>query len=347
MGGRIGLDVATSAPNRLRSLVVGASSDDALRPGMPSAPRGASLTRWPPGWSVRCCRPTPPFPRSGHAAGQRPVDSQAGHPPAVGPTSRSSASMAVLRPSAYSRVSLTGIPLAKFAKDPRSEWRLPAPPQGLHVLARPEELILVGARRRGLETGPSISCMLTMSLRRWGAWAIVADGLVWLADGLITREFAPSYWSPTRLIDYVPSACTAAACCYWRSPWPRFMCDSNGGVACSSEWRSRRDRRRDSRRCGRLRRRRLRFAEVAWVFFGGMLLLGAGLLLFGIATVLARVLPVACGGLLLLSLGIAYPLGGLWSNWGGTVVFGLVWITLGCVLMLDKSQNSLNVDIRR
>ena len=90
-----------------------------------------------------------------------------------------------------------------------------------------------------------------------------------------------------------------------------------------------------------------RVAAATSVFLCGMLLLGTGLLLFGIATVLARVLPVACGALVLLSLGVAYPLGGLWSNWPSTVLFGLVWITLGCVLIFDKSQISMNVDTRR
>jgi len=190
--------------------------------------------------------------------------------------------------------------------------------------------------------------MLTMSLRRWGAWAIVADGLVWLAYGLITREFAPSYGSATRFIDYVAVGlysggllllAVALAAIHARQTGRAgllfervaFLVAIAGATLAG---------------LGDLVEDGLRFAAAGWVFFGGMLLLGAGLLLFGIASLLARVLPVTCGVLLVLSLGIAYPLGGLWSNWGGTVVFGLVWITLGGVVILDKSQTS-NVDIHR
>jgi len=177
---------------------------------------------------------------------------------------------------------------------------------------------------------------------------IVADGLVWLAYGLITREFAPSYWSTTRFIDYVAVGlysggllllAVALAATHARQTGRgglfervAFLVALAGttlaGVADFVE---------DG----------LRFAAAVWVFFGGMLLLRAGLLLFGIASLVARVVPVACGVLLMVSLGIAYPLGGLWSNWGGTVVFGLVWIALGWVLILDKSQTSINMDIHQ
>ena len=198
------------------------------------------------------------------------------------------------------------------------------------------------------EPGPSISRMLTMSLRRSGAWAIVADGLVWLVYGLITREFAPNYWSATRFIDYVAIGlysgglfllAVALAAIHARQPRRGGLFERAAflvaivGASLAG--------------VGDFVEDGFRVAAAAWVFFCGMLLLGTGLLLFGIATVLARVLPIACGGLVLLSLGVAYPLGGLWSNWGGTVLFGLVWITIGCVLIFDKSQISMNVDTRK
>jgi hypothetical protein len=175
-----------------------------------------------------------------------------------------------------------------------------------------------------------------VSLRRWGAWAIVADGLLWVAYGLITREFAPSYWSASRFIDYVAVGLYSAG----------FLLLAVALAAIHA---------RQTRREGKFElvaflvaiagaalagvgdfvEDGLRFAAAVWVFLGGMLLLGAGWLLFGIATLLARVVPVACGWLLVVSLGIAYPLGGLWSNWGGTVMFGLVWMMLGLGLILD------------
>jgi len=153
----------------------------------------------------------------------------------------------------------------------------------------------VGARRRGLEQFlASVACW-TMSLRRWGAWPSSRTGYV-AGDGLITREFAPSYWSPTGSSITWPSACTAAACCYWRRPGAIPMSTATAGWL-FERWRS------SSRSSARLSpvwgdsSKTVGVAE--WLgLFCGMLLLGGRVVAFAIATVLARVLPVACGGLL-------------------------------------------------
>jgi hypothetical protein len=52
----------------------------------------------------------------------------------------------------------------------------------------------------------------------------------------------------------------------------------------------------------------LRIASAVWALFSGMLLLTAGLLLFGIACLVATVLPVPYGVLLLLSLVVGHAL---------------------------------------
>src|SRR6266571_1864919 len=119
-------------------------------------------------------------------------------------------------------------------------------------------------------------------------WEPAADGLVWLVYGLITREFAPSYWSATRLIDYVAIGLYS------------------GGLLLLAVALAAIHVRQQRRGClfervaflvaivgatlagvGDFVEDGLRFAAAGWVFFGGMLLLGAGWLLFGIASLLA------------------------------------------------------------
>jgi hypothetical protein len=75
------------------------------------------------------------------------------------------------------------------------------------------------------------------------------------------------------------------------------------------------------------------------LYFPGLLLLLMGLVLFGIGTVRAGVVPKWAGALLLLSPIVAAPLGGLFSRWPGTVLFGLIWVTLGFVLWFDYSSS--------
>jgi hypothetical protein len=188
--------------------------------------------------------------------------------------------------------------------------------------------------------------MVTMGLRRWGAWALVADGLVWVTYGLLTRAFAPSYSGATRFVDYVAVALysggllvlaigVAAMHARQAGQAGRFervaFLVAFAGAALAG--------------VGDLAEDGLRIAAAVWAFFGGMLLLTAGLLLFGIASLAARVLPAPCGVLLVLSLVVGHPLGGLWSNWGGTVLFGLVWIVLACLLILNTPRPLTSVAV--
>jgi hypothetical protein len=180
---------------------------------------------------------------------------------------------------------------------------------------------------------------IAVVLRRWGAWAVVADGLVWLAYGLLTRMFAPSYWNATSFVDYLAVGLYAGgllllavglAAVHARQAgraglfgWVAFIVPFAGAIVAA---------------VGDLAEDGLRYAPAVAAFFGGMLLLGAGLVLFGLATLRARVLPVGCGVLLLLSPVVGYPLRGLWSDWQGTVLFGLLWIALGRLLLLSRPE---------
>jgi hypothetical protein len=176
---------------------------------------------------------------------------------------------------------------------------------------------------------------LAVALRRWGAWALIADGCVWLAYGYLTREFAPRYWSATRTVDrlavglYVGGlfllALSLAAIqarqarrARWFG-WIAFLIAFAGAALAGA---------------GDFAEDGLRIPAGVNAFFAGMLLLAVGLLLFGLATLFARALPVWCGALLLPSLVVGYRFGGLWSRWDGTVGFGLLWLALGGYLAL-------------
>jgi hypothetical protein len=64
------------------------------------------------------------------------------------------------------------------------------------------------------------------------------------------------------------------------------------------------------------------------VYTPGTLLLSIGMLLLGIATVRARVLPRWCGVALIVGV-VAMFIG---AESGGMVLFGLVWVAVGYVL---------------
>jgi hypothetical protein len=182
------------------------------------------------------------------------------------------------------------------------------------------------------------------ALRRWGAWIVVADGLVWLAEGLITREFAPTYWSASGLIDYISVAVHTAglllltvglAAIHEREAGQGDLLEPVGFVVASVG--------AALAGAGNFAEDGLRIAAAGWAFMSGMVVLAPGLLLFGFASLRARTLPAACGGLVLMSLVAGYPLGGLWGNWAGAVFLALVWITLGGLLMLYEPRAARNV----
>lgn len=181
----------------------------------------------------------------------------------------------------------------------------------------------------------AIGRVLTTALRRWGPLAIIADGCIWLAYGYITLRFSPQYWNATRDIDrlavrlYVGGLmllAVALAAIQARQTkqagwfgWSAFSIACTGAVLTG---------------VGDFVEDGLHIPAGVNAFFAGMLLLGVGLLLFCLATLLARTLPIWCGVLLLVILVVGYRFGGLWSRWDGTVVFGFLWLVLGTLLAL-------------
>lgn len=71
------------------------------------------------------------------------------------------------------------------------------------------------------------------------------------------------------------------------------------------------------------------------IYVLGTVILSAGFLLLGIATLRARVLPVWCGPVLILGLA------GLWTlgNSGGWFSFGVSWIVVGLALRLSSATD--------
>ena len=177
--------------------------------------------------------------------------------------------------------------------------------------------------------------------RRLGASVCLLAGACWLIYAVIVRQFSPSYFHPTAAIDYLAvavysggllllalalaglHACQAASA-EWDEQlgfWTACVGALLAGIGDFGEdW--------------------LRMEVLAGLlYFPGLLLLLVGLVLFGIGTVRAGVVPKWAGALLLLSPIVAAPLGGLFSRWTGTVLFGLIWVTLGFALWFDYSSS--------
>ncbi len=176
--------------------------------------------------------------------------------------------------------------------------------------------------------------------RRLGASAPLVAGVCWLTYGLIVRQFSPIYYQPTLPIDYLAIAMFSGGLLLLALA----VAGIHARQAADAEW--------DERlgfwvACigavmagiGDFGEDWLQIAALGnLLYFPGMLLLLAGLALFGIGTMRARVLPLWCGTVLLLSPLVAAPLGGLFSKWGGTLLFGCIWILVGLVLWFDLSD---------
>ena len=72
-----------------------------------------------------------------------------------------------------------------------------------------------------------------------------------------------------------------------------------------------------------------------WLFILGFLGTCVGFLLFGAATLRARVLPRWCGILLLVAV-FGIPVYFALGNYGGAILYGLVWLGLGYGLWMER-----------
>src|SRR5918998_2037882 len=76
-----------------------------------------------------------------------------------------------------------------------------------------------------------------------------------------------------------------------------------------------------------------------WLFILGFLGTCVGFLLFGAATLRARVLPRWCGILLLVAV-FGIPVYFALGNYGGAILYGLVWLGLGYGLWLERDTSA-------
>jgi hypothetical protein len=76
-----------------------------------------------------------------------------------------------------------------------------------------------------------------------------------------------------------------------------------------------------------------------WLFILGFLGTCVGFLLFGAATLRARVLPRWCGILFLVAV-FGIPVYFALGNYGGAILYGLVWLGLGYGLWLERDTSA-------
>lgn len=183
--------------------------------------------------------------------------------------------------------------------------------------------------------------MLSPKLTRWADRALLGDGVLWLVYALVTLRFAPSYWAAYRPIDYLAVDLYSAGLLLLglgligiharqaTSAGPEelvgFIAAFVGAVLAG---------------IGDFGEDGLHLAlagQLGWL--PGMLALAIGLVLFCVGTLRAKVLPRWCGVLLALSPIVGFLLGGLGSNWQGTLLFSLIWIALGGFLVVDQGDS--------
>ena len=188
--------------------------------------------------------------------------------------------------------------------------------------------------------------MKTANLIRWGALAALASGVLWIAGGLLTLAFphSPPEVLGTRL-DYLGTSVFSAAYLgvlgglvglhakqvesYGRLGPVGFLVAFLGaallcvGQATSAIFP-------DTSTVGWL------FDKPGYGFLAGINLFLVGLLVMGIATFRAGVLPRWCG-LALIGMVVVSIFGAIVSAGGAFVVIGLVWIALGHALWSEKA----------
>jgi hypothetical protein len=178
-------------------------------------------------------------------------------------------------------------------------------------------------------------------LVRWSAWLIIADGVIWLVYAFVTLQYAPSYWAASSLVDYLAVDLYSGGLVLLgigltgihgrqaRKAGPEeyvgFFLALLGALTAG---------------VGDFAEDGLHLALAGQYLWGpGMLLLLAGLVIFSVGTLHARVFPIWFGLLLLASPIAGFVFRGLGSEWRGTAAFGLFWIVLGGYLTLNRHDS--------
>lgn len=179
--------------------------------------------------------------------------------------------------------------------------------------------------------------MRAPALIRWGGVAAIVDGLLWLLHAVVALS-EPAYWDASSGVDYLAVASYSAALlgllpallALHVQQWGRAGRLGTWGFAAACVGAA-------ASGIGNLVEDwfRVEFAGLV-LYLPGVLLLTIGLLLLGVATIRAHLLPRWCGWAL-----VAGLLGLVLIEWGGDFVVGLVWVVLGFFLLVAKSRNGL------
>lgn len=179
--------------------------------------------------------------------------------------------------------------------------------------------------------------MRAPTLIRWGGLVAIGDGILWLLRAAVALS-EPAYWDASSGADYLAVAAYSAALlgllpallALHGRQWGRAGRPGTWGFAAACVGAA-------AAGIGNLVEDwfRVEFAG-PMLYLPGVLLLSAGLLLLGVATIRAQLLPRWCGWTLIASL-----LGLLLIERGGGFVVGLVWVALGFFFLVAKGRNGL------
>lgn len=179
--------------------------------------------------------------------------------------------------------------------------------------------------------------MRAPALIRWGGLAAIVDGLLWLLHAAVALS-GPAYWDASSGADYLAVALYSAALlgllpallALHAEQWGRAGRLGTWGFAAACVGAA-------AAGIGNLVEDwfRVEFAGLA-LYLPGVLLLTIGLLLLGVATLRAQLLPRWCGWALVASL-----LGLVLIERGGDFVIGLAWVALGSFLLVVKRRDGL------